>query len=69
MLNFYFCGNHLKKYNLALLQNSPFRNPTDKKSLKNKDNFLKRSPNLPFRNSANFYFKEGGGCLWSILLR
>jgi len=37
---------------MALLQNSPFRNPTDKKPLKNKDNFLKKSPNLPFRNSA-----------------
>jgi len=37
---------------MALLQNSPFRNSTDKKPLKNKDNFLKKSPNLPFRNSA-----------------
>ena len=43
---------------MALLQNSPFRNPTDKKSLKNKDNFLKKSPNLPFRNSAFICYKE-----------
>ena len=37
---------------MALLQNSPFGNRTGKKPLKNKDNFLKKSPNLPFRNSA-----------------
>jgi len=49
----FFRGGLFPFYNKALLQNSPFRNPTDKKSLKNKDNFLKKSPNFLFRNSAS----------------
>jgi len=42
--------------NCGALQNSPFPNSMDKKPLKNKDNFLKKSPNLPFRNSAKIGF-------------
>jgi len=56
------------KQKVALLQNSPFRNPTDKKSLKNKDNFLKKSPNLLFRNSAKVSPKSDVDFFWQIFV-
>ena len=66
-LNPKICTTVLRNFlTMALLQNSPFRNPTDKKPLKNKDNFFEEI--AKFAISQQRHKKKNRNILCKLLL-